>query len=244
MSEPSAFDPGHGGDVPLPDAFFSIVLPQIDSLVELKVTLHLYWLLSKRYGLPKAVSLSELEGDRLLLRSLRLGPSPRPPEDILHEGLELAVTRGTILLLSLGAADHPLQRWYLLNTAESRAALDRLVREEIRPSEAIGQDVGPVEVVRVYRPNIFTLYERNIGVLTPLIVDGLRDAEQTYPADWITEAMRLAVEYNKRSWAYVSSILKRWETEGKSSGTDRRHSEAPLDPEKYTGGRYGHLVES
>ncbi len=220
MSEQGAFDPGHGPEIPVPDAFFSVVLPQIDSLAELKVTLHLYWLLSKQRGLPKAVSLSELEG------------------------LELAVTRGDILLLSLGAADHPLQRWYLLNTPESRAALDRLVREEISPSEAIGQDVGPVEVVRVYRPNIFTLYERNIGVLTPLIVDGLRDAELAYPMEWVVEAMRLAVEYNRRSWAYVASILKRWETEGKSGGTDRRYPETPLDQEKYTGGRYGHLVES
>lgn len=244
MSEFIGFQPGSGTTVPVPDAFFSVVLPRIESVAELKVTLHLFWLLARRRGLPKAVSLRELETDRLLLRGLKPAASPRPAEDLLREGLELAVSRGTLLMVALGRADHPLQRWYLLNTAASREAVGRLAREEINPSEAIGQEIGPVEVVRIYRPNIFTLYERNIGALTPLIADGLREAELAYPPEWVEEAMRLAVEYNKRNWAYVAGILKRWEAEGKSSGTDRRHSETAGHPEKYTGGRYGHLVES
>lgn len=244
MSAFTGFHDGRGPLIPVPDAFFSVVLPQIDSLPELKVTLHLLWLLARRRGLPRAVSLQELETDRVLLRSIKQGPGPRPAEDFLREGLELAVTRGTILMLAVGRAEHALQRWYLLNTPASREALARLSRQEIDPAQAIGQDVGPVEVVRVYRPNIFTLYERNIGLLTPLIADQLREAELSYPPEWLAEAMRLAVEYNKRNWAYVAGILKRWETEGKSSGTDRRHSEAPADPAKYTAGRYGHLVES
>jgi len=244
MSEFSGFRNGPGPEIEVPDAFFSVVLPQIESLPELKVTLHLFWLLARRRGLPKAVSLQELEADRLLLRSLKPAPSPRPPEDFLREGLELAVTRGTILMLSVGQAEHALQRWYLLNTRASREALGRLGRQEIDPSQALGHDVGPVEVVRMYRPNIFTLYERNIGVLTPLIADQLREAELTYPPEWVAAAMTVAVEYNKRNWAYVAGILKRWEAEGKSSGTDRQHSEAPGTAAKYTGGRYGHLVES
>jgi DnaD/phage-associated family protein len=81
-------------------------------------------------------------------------------------------------------------------------------------------------------------------VLTPLIADSLREAELAYPVEWLSEAMRLAVEQNKRSWAYVAGILKRWEAEGKSSGTDRGHSEEAGDSGKYTGGRYGHVVKS
>jgi DNA replication protein len=244
MSGFSGFFPSKAPNTAIPDLFFSVLLPEIDSLVELKVTLHLFWLLSRRTGLPKAVSLDELHADRLLLRSLKPNRGPRTAEDYLREGLELAVTRGTVLLVSLGNADDDLRRWYLVNTPASRDALERLRREEIDPSDAVGSDVGPVEVVRIYRPNIFTLYERNIGVLTPLIADRLRDAELTYPHEWISDAMRLAVEQNKRNWAYVAAILKRWEAEGKSSGVDRRHTKAPGDSEKYTGGRYGHVVES
>jgi DnaD/phage-associated family protein len=244
MSGFSGFYAGRAPNIPVPDSFFSVLLPQIESLLELKVTLHLFWLLARRRGQPKAVSLEELESDQTLLRSLKPGRGPRAAEDYLREGLEHSVTRGTVLMLSLGNSEHDLQRWYLINTPASRAALERLQREEIDPSEAVGAEVGPVDVVRIYRPNIFTLYERNIGVLTPLIADGLRDAELAYPPEWVVEAMRLAVEQNKRSWAYVSGILRRWEAEGKSSGTDRRHTEATRDTEKYTGGKYGHLVES
>jgi len=208
VSDFAGFHSGRGPLVPVPDAFFSVVLPQIESLAELKVTLHLFWLLSQRRGLPKAVSLAELESDRLLLRSIRPVPGPRPAVDFLREGLE------------------------------------RLGHDELDPREVVGGEVGAIEIVRIYRPNIFTLYERNIGVLTPLIVDQLRAAELDYPADWIAEAMRLAVEYNKRNWAYMAGILKRWEAEGKQSGIDRRHPEQNGAQENYTGGRYGHLVES
>jgi len=57
------------------------------------------------------------------------------------------------------------------------------------------------------RPNIFILYEQNIGLLTPPIADELRQAEQTYPAGWIEEAFREAVSLNKRSWRYIRAIL-------------------------------------
>ncbi len=244
MSGFAGFYPSRAPNTPVPDAFFSILLPEIESLVELKVTLHLFWRLARRKGLPKAMSLEELQADHVLLRSLKPRLGPRAAEDYLREGLELAVTRGTVLLVSLGRSEKELQRWYLINTPVSREAIERLRREEIDPSEVVGADTGPVEVVRIYRPNIFTLYERNIGVLTPLIADRLRDAELSYPPEWIGDAMRLAVEQNKRNWAYVGAILKRWEAEGKSSGIDRRHPEAPGDPEKYTGGRYGHVVQS
>jgi len=244
MSGFAGFYGSRAPNVPVPDAFFSVLLPQIDSLVELKVTLHLFWLLARRQGVPKAVSLDELLADQVLLKSLKPGRSPRAAEDYLSEGLELAVTRGTVLMVSLGHSETAMQRWYLINTPKSRQALERLRREDIDPSEVVGVEVGPIEVVRIYRPNIFTLYERNIGVLTPLIADTLREAELTYPVEWVPEAMRIAVELNKRSWAYVAGILKRWESEGKSSGADRRHPEASGDPEKYTGGRYGHVVKS
>ena len=51
------------------------------------------------------------------------------------------------------------------------------------------------------RPNIFTLYEQNIGLLTPLIADQLRDMEKSYPPDWIDEAFTIAVGRNKRACA-------------------------------------------
>ena len=244
MNDRAALPASSGHEVALPDSFFLQVLPHIDSLVELKVVLYLYWLLSRQQGTPRAVSLAALEHDRTLLRSLQPVAGPRAAEEGVREGLELAVARGTVLMLEVGAADHPLMKWYLLDTPESRAALEALRREDLAPAGVLGAEVGPVQVVRIYRPNIYTLYERNIGVLTPMVADQLRAAERDYPPEWVEDAMRLAVAYNRRNWAYVSGILKRWEAEGKSSGVDRRHPEQAGDGAKYTSGRYGHLVES
>ncbi len=231
------------GAATLPESFFTMLLPRLESMAELKVTLYLQWILS-RPGAPRAISLGRLEEDRLLLRTLKPVPGPRPAEETLREGLEMAVTRGSLLSIAVGDSPDPRLRWYLLNLPEHQDLLMKLGQGEITPSEAVGQEIGVVDVVRVYRPNIFSLYEQMIGVLTPTVADGLRDAEQAYPAEWLADALRLAVEYNKRSWAYVHGILKRWEIEGRTVGTDRGHSEAAVDSEKYTSGRYGHLVES
>jgi DnaD/phage-associated family protein len=67
-------------------------------------------------------------------------------------------------------------------------------------------------------PNIFKAYEENIGPLTTMIADSLQDAEKTYPAKWILDTFKLAVENNKRSWRYCEAILKRWQAEGKDDG--------------------------
>ena len=72
-------------------------------------------------------------------------------------------------------------------------------------------------------PNIFSIYEANIGMLTPMIADELREAENLYPASWIEDAFREAVEQNKRSWRYIERILERWTQEGKGNGQPGRY---------------------
>ena len=227
--------------VPVPDAFFTELLPQIDNLLELKVTLHLFWLLYHRQGLPKAIARSELEADGELLRSLKTVQGPRPAQDYLREGLERAVARGTLLSLSVCEVGGARERWYFLNTPASREALGHVEGHSRAVEEVL--PVHKVEVVRVQRPNIFTLYEQNIGPLTPLVADELREAELEYPPAWIEDAMRRAVEYNKRNWRYVLGVLRRWQTEGRGNGVDSRRSEQDDDPARYRRGKYGRLVE-
>jgi DnaD/phage-associated family protein len=82
-------------------------------------------------------------------------------------------------------------------------------------------------LIEVERPTIFLLYEQNVGLLTPLVAEELREAEERYPAEWIEEAFRLAIQQNKRKWSYIRAILKRWETDGKGGapyGTHGRYS--------------------
>jgi len=90
--------------------------------------------------------------------------------------------------------------------------------------------------------NIFALYEQNIGMITPLIAEELKEAEELYPPQWIEEAFKEAVTLNKRIWRYIARILERWASEGKDSGEYKRDIKKD-DPDKYIKGKYGHLVK-
>jgi DnaD/phage-associated family protein len=101
----------------------------------------------------------------------------------------------------------------------------------MRPSSA-----PPVE-----RPNIFKLYEENIGPLTPLIADALRDAEATYPPEWIEEAIGESVKRNKRNWKYVEAILRSWKEKGHAKKQDRQNTQE--DGRRYVEGEYAEFIE-
>jgi DNA replication protein len=90
--------------------------------------------------------------------------------------------------------------------------------------------------------NIFALYEQNIGMITPMIAEELKEADKIYPPQWIEEAFKEAVTLNKRSWRYIARILERWASEGKDSGEYKRDIKKD-GPDKYIKGKYGHLVQ-
>jgi len=139
--------------------------------------------------------------------------SPELSEETLRRALDSAVKHG-ILLHSTLNIDGVLEDVYSL-TSESR-----------QPSAI----------------NIFALYEQNIGIITPMIAEELKEAEKLYPPQWIEEAFKEAVTLNKRSWRYVARILERWASEGKDSGEYKRDTKKN-DPDKYIKGKYGHLVQ-
>lgn len=74
------------------------------------------------------------------------------------------------------------------------------------------------------RPTIFTLYEQNIGLLTPMAADSLKDIAAEFPADWIPEAFKIAVEANARKMNYVRGVLDRWKRDGR--GAPNSHAKA------------------
>ena len=209
MSKFQGFPTGRTRFTPLPDLFFSQVLPQIDDLAELKITLHVLWLLNRKKGYPRCVSLPELAADGVLLSGLH-GPGENPT-DLLHQGLNRAVQRGTLLGLVSRTEDGDAP-WYFANTPQGRNAVQKIRRGQLSLPET-GMLVEPR--IAVERPNIFQLYEQNIGLLQPIIAEQLQEAEDTYPAEWIEEAFTIAAEQNVRNWRYVRAILDRWVAEGR-----------------------------
>ena len=174
-----------------------------------------------------------------LLRTLKTEDGPRPAEDYLREGLELAVTRGSVLQVRL-ERESSVEIWCFLNTVASRESVEQLQAGEFGPAAA-ALGTAPIRGVRVYRPNIFALYEQNIGPLTPIIADRLRAAETIYPAKWLEEAVHMAVEYNKRNWRYVEAILARWQAEGKDDELERQVKDEDAEQFSYFRSKYQHI---
>ena len=79
------------------------------------------------------------------------------------------------------------------------------------------------------KPNIFTLYEQNIGPLTPMVAEILKADAQTYPENWLREAMLQAVSRNIRNWKYVQAILKSWQEKGR----DENHGTTQSSLERF-----------
>jgi len=220
---------------PIPNVFFSAVLPDIDDLAEFKVTLHVFWAVYQKRGYPRFVTYRELLADPDLMKGLGGGES-RTEE--LRRGLDLAVSRGTLLHLSLERAG-VIEDLYCVNTEADRQAVARIRSGELDLGGLVKSEPCPAAQEQ---PNIFALYEQNIGLLSPMVAEELREAEKAYPASWIQDAFKEAVDLNKRSWRYIQRILERWAAEGRDDGEHRRHSEADGDPEEYRR-RYGHLLK-
>jgi len=221
---------------PLPNLFFSTLLPQISDIAELKTTLHIFWALYHKRGYPRFISYRELVGNKSLMSSFK--GAARPPDEVLRHALEMAAKRGTILHMVLDRDGTP-EDIYFLNTESDRQIMAKIQNGELSLSGLKAKEQAYVETEE--QPDIFTLYEQNIGMLTPMIADELRDALKVYPESWISDAIKEAVNQNKRKWSYISAILERWSAEGKSNGTYRGDFKK-TDPDKYIKQKYGHIV--
>jgi DNA replication protein len=207
----SGFPAGKVGKILIPEPFFSDLLPLIDDLAELKVTVYCFWALQQREGEYRYVRARDMQTDNVLLAGL--DADGELAQRMLHAALDRATERGTLLAVELPRPSNSEgDTLYFMNTDKGRRAVEAIERGDWTP----GSEDRPVALIDD-QPTIFALYEANIGPLTPLIADTLKDAESTYPYDWIAEALRIAVELNRRSWRYVEAILKRWATEGKSA---------------------------
>jgi DnaD/phage-associated family protein len=218
---------------PIPAQFFAELLPEIDHLGELKVTLYAIWKLNRQEGQFRFLRRQDFLEDQIFMAGLTAHPAQF--ENALDDALERAVGRGTFLRATL-AQEGQEETYYFLNSPKGMAAV-----EAIRAGKWKAVGPGRVEVqLDMERPNIYRLYEKHFGPLTPLIAEALLDAEKLYPADWIEQAIRIAVENNVRRWRYVEAILNSWKEKGHDE-QDRKDSEK--DRRRYIEGEYADFIE-
>jgi DNA replication protein len=228
MSSFNGFSHGQFAQLPLPPGFFTQLLPLIDDVNELKLTLFCLNALShKPTHTTPFLRHRQLLCDEDLLACL--------PPDALEAALARCVARGTLLSLEVTLKDTP-EQIYFVNTPRGRSAVHQIQRGIWCPTDA-EEDETPPET-----PNLYALYEQNIGPLTAHIAQELKDAAAEFSEQWLKDAIRISVERNRRSWHYVRGILSRWKNEG-------RHHEIPAQPDledgsRFVGGKYADFVES
>ena len=144
-------------------------------------------------------------------------------------GVDKAVSRGTLLKVQNEAGE-----FFCLNSPRGRVSVEAIQSGKFDPSNI--HNAPPVE-----RSNVFKLYEENIGALTPLIADMLREAEKEYPSMWFEEAFEIAVAKNARHWRFVEAVLKRWKEKGKDERKNQQN--AGKDFERYTEGEFAEYLK-
>ncbi len=217
----------------IPSAFFSDVLPAITDEAELIVSLYAFYVLGRKRGGQRYMVDAELRGDRPLVQALaRLEGGASAA---LRRGLDAAVGRGTLLRAVRRIEGRDLQL-YAVHSPGAAAMLAGLGAVVAPADDGVPEPVPAI-------PNIFVLYEENIGVVSPLLAEQLRGAEAEYPWPWIEAAFREAVALNRRSWRYIERILERWRTEGPDLEAIRRSIEGTGGQRRSLAGKYWRLVQ-
>ncbi len=214
MSPFSGFNSSMNKTTPVPAAFFLELLPEIKDVDELKVVLWAFRCLDLQEGDLRYLTFEDLTADAGFCASF--GKSEKEQKEKITKSLEAAVRRNVLLTAQNG--DETL---YFLNSPRGRAALESLTKGAWQPDSQKHSTTS----VSANRPNIFAVYEQNIGPLTPLIADELRDAEKNYPSDWITDAFKIAVNKNVRNWHYIEAILRSWKEKGRDERDQRSTKE-------------------
>ena len=94
----------------MPNVFFTHIMPKIQDIAELKVTLCIFYLLNHKHRYPRFVTRGEL-----LFLSALMGME----EETLHHALSLAVEHGTFLRGTVNIDDKP-EEAYFINTESDK----------------------------------------------------------------------------------------------------------------------------
>lgn len=221
--------------VRLRSTFFTDLVPLINDLAELKLLLYCTWALSQKDGDYRYLRARDFDSETLRAELEQAAPESSAA-DTLKQALEQAVSDGALLAVEV-ALETGREMLYFINSPNGRDSVSAIEAGNWQP----GDLHNPVEVIPE-RPNIYQLYEANIGSITPMIAEGLKDSEAEFPAHWLEEAIRLSVERNKRSWKYVRAILERWDREGRDRGLSEQSDEPAW--KKYVTGKYAAFIDN
>ncbi|MFB6646798.1 DnaD domain-containing protein [Bacillus toyonensis] len=94
------------------------------------------------------------------------------------------------------------------------------------------KEVEEVESIEEAVPNskVYKFYEQHISSLSPYIVKELKDWIQRVSGKVVLEALKIAFEHNKRTFAYVKGILRNWCKKGQVDLSEEKEGFILYDP--------------
>ena len=193
--------------VPVPSPIFGSLLEKIDDLCELKCTLRLIWIIQNKKGANRYITEAEIKSDRVLSNSLG-------NHENIMKSVQMAVDRGTFICFRADENQTPI---FALNSETGKSLAGNAHRIKMDNDPEPWHPEVPLS-------SVYSLYEQNIGVITPIIADKIKESEDLYPTKWIEDAIGESVTNNKRSWSYVSTILENWKTRGRRDGKSTRNT--------------------
>jgi len=203
----------------IPTEFFTQLLPLLQDSDEIKVVLYALWH-AWQNGASLGISSFDIEQDDVFSKTL-IGS--------LHAALEKAQEHNALI-----SANNGLNVRFFINSPAGQAAAQQFAQDlsvSTRP---------PGAGLEKSQSNIFSLYENNIGAVTPMMAEILSEAEKTYPSGWIEKAVRIAVKNNIRRWRYVEAILQSWKQEGLDG---ENQSDSEEDYRRYIHGKFSQYVQ-
>ncbi len=102
--------------------------------------------------------------------------------------------------------------WYS-REAESEFP-DPPLSKKKKPIKAEPEKVDTSEFLDPVFAKMITHFEQEVGHLTPVGVENIKDMRDHYPEGWFEKAVDEAVRQNHRSMSYIQAILRRWDEEG------------------------------
>ncbi len=103
----------------LPDQFFSDLLPVIDDINELKVTIYLLWAAYKLGDFGSAFTIKDLLLDDIFCEGLQ--GEKKSKQELVEQALQLAAVRGSLIQVEGSRADETV---YFINSPRGRAAAE------------------------------------------------------------------------------------------------------------------------
>lgn len=174
-----------------------------------------------------AVTVDNLASDQILREAITSLTDQEVTDENIETALSNIESRGMLVI-------------------ESISVDRRMVSFASAPSSLATENPSPEPPADSNNAWAYRLFEQHIGPLTPLVADQISHAVEIYPDDWIRDAVRDAVTYNRRSWRYIQRILANWsdqagsEKSQESTGNETRRGrpEESIDTSRYRKGKH------